>query len=315
VRAAAVRWAGCLVASMLLILAPEYAAQAQKEPTIRVGVSTSDAFAEGYYAEEIGFFKKAGLNVELRPFRTGATIATGVAAGAIDIGISNIALLAKDISRGTPFVFIAGGGMYSTHDAISALVVGKRSILRSPSDLEDKTIAISALGDQTQIGALAWLDQHHVDISRVRFISLPFNDMAGAVQSGLADAAMITEPWLSQATRNGLRVFAKPYDAVAPQFLIGVWFTTRRWYAQHPDLAKRFVRVIYETGRWANAHRALTAAILAKTSGISVGTIRSMTRSAYSDSLDSSLIQPQLDLAFKYHAIDRQLFARDLVVK
>jgi NitT/TauT family transport system substrate-binding protein len=310
-----VRLAGCALA-LALTLPNAGTANAQAEQVIRLGVSSSDAFAEGFYAMQEGFFKKAGLNVELRPFRTGATIATGVAAGSIDIGISNVALLAKEISGGTPFVLIAGGGMYSTHDAISALCVAKSSTLRTPHDLEGKTIAIAAQGDQTQIGALAWLDANHVDASKVRFILLPFGDMAGAITAGFADAALITEPWLSEATHNeNLRVFARPYDAVAPRFLIGVWFTTNQWHAKNPELTRRFVKAIYETARWANAHRQQTADVLATYSRIDIKTIRSMTRSEYSISLDPSLIQPQLDLAFKYHAIDRALSAADIIVK
>jgi hypothetical protein len=55
--------------------------------------------------------------------------------------------------------------------------------------------------------------------------------------------------------------------------------------------------------------------VLATYSRIDIKTIRSMTRSEYSISLDPSLIQPQLDLAFKYHAIDRALSAADIIVK
>ncbi len=301
---------------MFLALPYAIPAPAQTQPVIRLGIGLSDAFSEGYYAQQQGFFKKAGLQVEITRFRTGTTIMTGVAAGSIDIGISNVPNLAQEITRGLPLVLIAGGGLYSTRDPISALCVANRSLLRAPSDLVGKTIAVVALDDQSHLGTLAWLDYSHVDVSKVHFIALPFNDMAAGVENGLADAALLTEPWLSAAVRSGkFRVLAKPYDIIAPQFLIGVWFTTNKWYAEHSDVAKRFVNVIYETARWANTHHEQTAKLLSQISGIDLQTILAMTRTQYPYSLDPSLIQPQLDLAFKYHASDRALNASSLIVK
>ena len=120
-----VRAAGCAVA-VLLALPCVTPVHALAQPLIRLGVSQSDAFSEGYYAEQIGFFKKAGLNIEVTPFRSGATILTGVEAGNIDIGVANVPVLAREIGGGTPLVIVAGGGMYSTRAPISALCVPGR---------------------------------------------------------------------------------------------------------------------------------------------------------------------------------------------
>ncbi|HXF35227.1 MAG TPA: ABC transporter substrate-binding protein [Candidatus Acidoferrales bacterium] len=309
-------WPAGLLSSLLLLVLFVSASSAAPEPAIKVGVTASDAFAEVHYARELGLFKKAGLNVKITPFTTGAAVATGVSSGTVDVGVSNVALLARAVGRGEPFVFIAGAGMYSTQAPISALCVLKTSSLRQAKDLEGMTVAITAIGDQTQIGVSAWLAKNNVDLSKVHFIQIPFTEMHAALQGGLADAAIITEPWLSATLQGGdARILAKPYDAVAPQFLIGVWFTTSQWYGKNRDLANRFVKVIYETARWANAHRDLTAPMLASYAKLDVQTIRSMTRSPYSTSLDPSLIQPQLDLTYKFHIIDRPITASSLIAK
>lgn len=310
-----VRLAGCIVA---LFLALPYAvpAPAQTQPVIRLGIGKSDASAEGYYARQQGFFKKAGLKVELTPFRTGETIVTGVASESVDIGISNVPVVAHEISRGTSLVFVAGGGLYSPRHPISALCVASGSPLRTPSDFVGKTVAIPALGDQAHLGTMAWLEHNHVDISKVHFIVLPYTDMAAGIQNGIANAAIITEPWLSEAVRSGkVRVLARPLDAIARQFFIGVWFTTSKWYSGHPDVAKRFVKAIYETAIWANAHRDQTAKLLSQYSNVDLQTIRSMSRITYSTALDPALVQPPLDLAFQYHETDRALNANNLIVK
>jgi NitT/TauT family transport system substrate-binding protein len=308
------RLAGIL-AFVLLVVPLASRAQGERQ-VIRVGLSGSDAFAEGYYAQRLGLFKKAGLNVKLSRLTTGAAIATAVSSGALDIGISNPALLGKMASDGAPFTFLAGGGMYSTHSPITALCVLRSGPIRKPKDLLGKTIAVVTTGDLTQIGLSAWLDKNAIDPAKVHLIQIPFSEMNAALQNGLADSAVITEPWLSQALHGGnARAFAKLYDAVAPEFLIGIWFTSTQWYAKNQTAAHRFVEVIYEAGRWANAHPEQSAKLLSDFSKIDVKTIRAMQRAPYANGLDPSMLQPPLDLAFKYHMMDRAVSAVSLIAK
>jgi NitT/TauT family transport system substrate-binding protein len=302
---------------MVLALPCAIPVRAQPQTVIRLGIGKSDATAEGYYAQQLGFFKKAGLNVEvIQPFRTAETILTGVAAGSIDIGISSIPPLARAITRGAPLVLIAGAGLHSPHDATEALCVSERSSLRGPADFVGKTIAVAAIGNQSQLSALAWLDDGHVDGSRVHFIAVPTADMAAGIENGLADAAIIGEPWLSAAIRRGqCRIVVRPHEAIGRQFVIGVYFTTRKWYEEHPAVAKRFINAMYETARWSNAHHEQTAKLLSQLSAIDLQTVLTMKRTAFATSLDPALVQPPLDLAFKYHASDRALDASSLIAK
>jgi NitT/TauT family transport system substrate-binding protein len=300
----------------LLAFSSASAAGAQTAPAVRVGVTSSDAFAEAYYAQQLGLFKKAGLNVVITPFTTGAAVATGVASGAVNIGVSNVALLARAVDRGSPLLFIAGGGMYTTSSPISALLAPRSSTFRVAKDLEGRTVAITAIGDQTQIGVSAWLGKNGADPAKVHFLQIPFGEMHAALTNGLADAAIVTEPWLSATLRDAaIKIIAKPYDSVAPQFLIGVWFTTAQYYSKNAVLAKRFAAVIYETARWANAHRDQTAPMLAEYARIDVQTIRSMTRAPYASRLEPALIQPQLDLAYKFNLIAKPINATDLIAR
>jgi ABC-type nitrate/sulfonate/bicarbonate transport system substrate-binding protein len=109
------------------------------------------------------------------------------------------------------------------------------------------------------------------------------------------------------------RILSKPYDAVAPQFCIGVWFTTRKWYEDHGDVVRKFVSVVYETAGWANAHHDETARLLAQFTGVDLQTIRSMTRTPYATSLDPADVQAAVDLAYRYHTIDRPIGVESLI--
>jgi NitT/TauT family transport system substrate-binding protein len=137
--------------------------------------------------------------------------------------------------------------------------VAKNSPLRTAKDLEGKTIGVSGLNDQSTSAIKEWLDRGGADIASVHFVEVPFPVMGAALAQGRIDAAQIREPGLSAAVASTARVFAKPFDLIAPEFLIGVWFSTTDWVKKNPEAARKFAAAIYEAARWANTHHAESA--------------------------------------------------------
>jgi NitT/TauT family transport system substrate-binding protein len=308
-------WTAVLLLVAVVLALPTYG-RTQTAPTLRVAATANDSYAEGYYAQELGFFKKAGLDVALQTFVNGAAVSTAVAAGAADIGISNPLQLAGAISRGAPFTLIAGGGMYSSKTPTTDLCVSVSSPLRTAKDLDGKTIAVSALKDITQAAVVVWLSQNGGDPSKVSFVEMPFAEMGPAVARGTVDAAVLVEPSLTLSKQNGLvRVFAHVFDVIAPQFLIGSWFTTTSFAQSHPAVVKQFQNVVYEAGRWANANHARSAAVLSKYSKINLSTVMAMTRVTYPLSLNPQIVQPQLDIAYKTHILEKPVSAADIIFR
>lgn len=303
----------CALLGCLFALLVAHSAALGQSAVVRVGAAAGDAFAEAYYAEQKGFFRRAGLQVKITPFSSGTAAETGVASGTVDVSASNTIGIAKAIARGTPVVALAGGGLYSKSSPIVALVVLRTSTLQKPRDLVGKTIAVTTTGDLAQVGISNWLEKNGVSPSKVQFIDLPFLEMTTALKNHLADAAVLTEPWLAQGLRNGARVFARPYDDIAPEFLIGLWFSSKPWAAAHPKIVRRFRSAIYAAARWANTHQDETASLLARFSGTDVALIRASKRAPYATSLDARLVQPSLDVAYKYRAIPRMLDVSELI--
>jgi len=138
--------------------------------------------------------------------------------------------------------------------------------------------------------------------------------MGPALVRGTVAGAVISEPSLTAAKERGdVRVFAPVFSAIAPQFLIGAWFTTRSFAQAHPDLIKKFQNAIYEAGRWANGNQAASAAILEKYSKIPPQAARTMTRSTYATTLTPAIVQPPLDIAFKNNVLDKPVSASDMI--
>jgi NitT/TauT family transport system substrate-binding protein len=300
-----------LAAALLLAAGGALPATAQQQPVLRVATTPIDIGGQVLWAKEEGFLKKAGVDAEVSLINNGAAIAAAVASGAVDIGQANLVSLATAHERGLPFVLIAPGGFYTSTEPTTALVVAKSSPVKSAKDLNGKTIAVSGIKNITQVGASAWLDQNGADYNTVRWIELPFPQMAPALAAGRVDAAVIAEPELSAATGAEARLLAPVYTSVAKEFLIGAWFARADWVKAHPDAVKRFAAAIAETSRWANAHHPESAKILEKYTKQPISP--NIRRVRWAERLDAAQVQPLIDASAKYKVLKAPFPAAELI--
>jgi NitT/TauT family transport system substrate-binding protein len=284
---------------------------AQSLTPIKLATTPTDIGAQPFYAADMGFFRAAGLEADTQIISNGAAITSAVLGGAIDIAQSNVVSLALAHQRGLDVVVIAPAGVYSSKEPTSSIVVKTSSPYKTAKDLNGKVIACNGLQNISQIGPEAWFDKNGGDVTSYKFTDMPFPDMLGALDTGRVDAALIAEPVLSDALAHGNRILGNAYDAIAPSFLIGAWFTTGAWAKAHPDVVKRFQKAMFASAVWANKNRALSADILTKATKIVVEP--SMRRTTYGEKLDASLMQPLIDATAKYGTLKASFPAIDLV--
>jgi NitT/TauT family transport system substrate-binding protein len=289
-------------------------ALAQATTPIKIGSVAADSYAEPFYALDADFFRRAGFDAQVLPFPSSGAAAAACAGGAIDVALTDIAVIANAVNRGLAFTAIAGGGLYAPNSWTTALCALKSSPYKKAKDFEGRTIAVVTLVSVSSVAVKAWLTKNGADLNKVRFVEMPFPEMGPALQRGSVQAAFVAEPSLSQLPAE-IEVIADPYSAIAKTFLISVWFTTRDWLGKNPEAAKRLVQAVYETARWANANRDKTAAILAKYSKLPLERVQHMRRAEYATSLTTSLLQPVLDAGYTYKAIQRQVDAAALITR
>lgn len=281
---------------------------------IRLGSATVETYAEPYYAVDEGIFTRAGLDVEVSTFPNAGAITQGAAGGAIDVGMADMIQLANAVLHGVPLGFFAGAAMWTSDAPTHFMCVSKNGTVRNAKDLEGQTVAVTALRSISEIAAREWLRAGGADVDKVKVLELTFASMPAALVRGTVQAAFIGEPFLSAAGDDVVRI-GKPYDAIARQFYIGAWFATRDWATKNPDAARKLATTVYDIARWANAHHAESAPILAKYTKLDVERIRAMQRTTYATNLDPRLMQPVLDVAVRYKLIERPVAAADLIVK
>lgn len=304
-----------VAASVSTVLSARSPAGAQSMAKLRVGTAANDDFAQPYYARDLGFFKDAGLDVDLQTFSSGAAAADGVMGGSLDIAITTPLLLANGYLHGLPFAIIASGPIQTPTSRGNLLVVSARGPVHQAADLEGKTVGVNVLHTVLNLSLDAYLAAHNVPISSVKTVEVNFPVEAPAIVRGTIQGAVLVEPFLSEALqRHEIRVLANPNPYIAPRYLVGAWFTRRSFVRQQPDVVRRFAQVIYRTGRWANENSVRSAEILVRYTRVPPTVIRTMARATFAEHTDLTDTQALLDAAHRFRFLAKPVAAADLVV-
>jgi NitT/TauT family transport system substrate-binding protein len=285
-----------------------------QEATIKIAAPANDTVTSALYALKAGLFKRAGLNVELNAMNSGSAVAAAVAGGAIQIGNSSLVTIIEAHAKKVPFTLIATSGMIETDVPYAALVVKRDSPIRSARDLNGKTIASPALKDLNAISSMAWVDANGGDSSTVRFVELSAPAALQAVVEGRIDASILGTPVLTTGLESGqVRVLGKAFDAIAKRFIHIGWFTTEDYAGKNRDVVERFARVMHDAAVYCNAHQAETADLIVEFGKVDPKLASRMARVTFAEYLTAPMIQPLIDVAAKYKAIDQRFNAAELI--
>lgn len=306
------RFVLALIVALMALTGP---APAQTQALIPLNIMASPLDLNGpvFYAQDLGIFKKHGLDVHIQMTFAGVEQAsTALLSGAADIGSANTATLAQAYLRGIPFKYFAGGAIFTDKVRPTEVVaVLKSSPIRDAKDLDGKTISPGQLRSMLQCATEGWAEQHGADIKSLKWVEIPFPQMDAALEQHRVDAVVLTEPFATAATDT--RVIGSAETGVAPTFMVLGWYATTTWLNAHPEAATRFIAAIHEAAVWGNAHHKESAAIISRYSKIPESVIDKMARAVYALNLDPKLIQPPIDVAAHYGFIDHSFLADDVI--
>jgi ABC-type nitrate/sulfonate/bicarbonate transport system substrate-binding protein len=288
--------AGCIM--------PALGARADDLTTVRVGALPIDNGAEPFYGADMGFFKKAGLDVQITVFPSGGAGAAALAGGALDFGITDSVSMAAAHVHGIPISYVAPATLSTNAAPAYTILVSAASPIKTAKDFNGKTVAVNGIKNILQIPFEAWLDNNGGDPKSVRFIEMPFASMAGAIDNGTIDGASVSEPFITNALQTGkFRAIAQTDRGLAPVFAFSGWTVQNDWAAKNPDAVKKFVVAMEATAKWANANHPASAQILVKNTKMPADIASKLMRVQFGERLQASYFQPVFDAAAKYGVI------------
>ena len=212
-------------------------APADAQTRIKVGHSRITTLVPLIHAADKGYFRDAGLNVELVFIPTGPANIAALAAKEIDIGWANSVPAINARAAGVPIrLFLATEHEDRAKKQFGLFLVGtQRAGINSLADLKGKRVMINANGNACEImvrEALRTVNLKWEDIQRV---VLPFPQMQAALDLGNAEAACTGDVFYN-AIMTAPRINAKVLqEGIYPNATSPVLGTT--FYALDPFMA------------------------------------------------------------------------------
>ena len=284
----------------LLAAARLWAAEGADLAPLAFGTMAGDAAGESFYALEQGYFKAAGFDAKLTILNNTASLASAVAGDSLAIGFGSCIPIGRAFLSGINFKYIAPAAVYEGPPTPNVVMCVKSASYTSGKDLNGQVVAVNGLNDLTHYEMLAWLDQTGGDLKQIRVIEIPFSEIPSALVQGRVAAGSLAEPFTTAAL-DTCKVIGDAAAPVGKHYMITGWFASEAWLQKNPGDGKKLQAMLLQTARWANAHHALTAPILAKYNKVTLEVAMKMTRSRYGETKPvPGLLQPVLDLASKY---------------
>ena len=264
------------------------------------------------YAQRAGFYRKYGLTVDFQMINSGAAVSAAIIGGALQIGGSSLMGLVQAHTKGIKFQMVTPAAIYISGKPSDVMMVRTDSPYRTAADLNGKTFASPALHDLLSTTSMAWIDQNGGDSKSMHQVELPPSAMPAALDAGRVDVAAMSEPRVAVALRAGnLRILGKPYDVIAPTFLISAFFGLPDVIEANRDAIERLARAHHDANDFANAHPDQTLPWLVETAKID--TSFSGGRATFTDTLRARDIQPVIEAAVRFKVIDRSFDANELI--
>ncbi|HLG71483.1 MAG TPA: ABC transporter substrate-binding protein [Chloroflexota bacterium] len=191
--------------------------------TLKVGTQHVATDGPMYIAQEKGWFKDRGLNVQFTDVN-GEEAISAVATGQLDISVGAIySGLFNAIGRGLDVRLVATKGSITEQPQAkpsSGLVIRKAlfdgGTIKDYGDLKGKKIAVASRGATQEESLDNAMHKAGMSIDDVDVKTMPFPDTLPALANGSIDGAMELQPWITQGTASGILTFWKDTADMTP---------------------------------------------------------------------------------------------------
>ncbi len=250
-----------LGAALAAIVLSSGAALAQGKVTLSIGGAGCLCYLPTVLANQLGEFKKAGVDVEMVNFKGGSESLKAVIGGSADVVsgyFDHTVELAAKKQLLQSFV------IYDRFPGLVLVVSPKHtSEIKSVKDLANKKVGVSAPGSSTDFYLKYLASKSGVDPNSIAVIGVGLGASAvAAMEQGQIDAAVMLDPAVTilgdkykdlrilsdtRSEKDTLAVFGGAYPG-------GALYTRIEWINSHQKEAQAMTNAIVSTLKWIHSH-------------------------------------------------------------
>jgi NitT/TauT family transport system substrate-binding protein len=282
---------------------------AAEKTTLNVGVVPAMDSAGFFIALHDGLFSREGLTIKYSPATSSETaVAQQVAKNpTLDISGGNyVSYINEAALDHQPIELVAEASIMQ--QGAQTIFTMPTSKIKTLSELKGKLVGVNAPGNIDYLLGVSVLQENGVNPTSVKFPTapIPFPQMGGMLASGQVSAAILPEPFASQAEQQyGAVPLADLNQGATADFPVEGYVVTKQWAQQNPNTLKRFLAAleigqeIADTDR-AAVEQAFEAINGPKNGQVTAGIGAVMALDTYPIGIDKTRLQRVADVMYQF---------------
>jgi NitT/TauT family transport system substrate-binding protein len=282
---------------------------APEKTTLNVGVVPAMDSAGFFIALHDGLFSREGLTIKYSPATSSETaVAQQVAKNpTLDISGGNyVSYINEAALDHQPIELIAEASIMQ--QGAQTIFTMPTSKIKTLSELKGKLVGVNAPGNIDYLLGVSVLQENGVNPSTVKFPAapIPFPQMGGMLASGQVSAAILPEPFASQAEQQfGAVPLADLNQGATADFPVEGYVVTKQWAQQNPNTLKRFLAALEIGQEIADTDRAAVEQAFEAINGPQNGQVAAgigavMALDTYPIGVDKTRLQRVADVMYQF---------------
>ncbi|WP_328457748.1 MULTISPECIES: ABC transporter substrate-binding protein [unclassified Amycolatopsis] len=284
-----------------------------EKPTLKVSILPTTDLGPFWLAQDSGYFKAEGLNVDAVIASSGQASLAKAISGDADIAFSTYPPFFTAKSTGAADMELVADAT-SVNAKSNAIVTVPNSPVKTIFDLAGSKIAITAKNTASDLLTRSVMQDHGVSYDKVKWVQIPLPNIASALQQGQADAAYLPEPYITQAAKTAGAIPVVDINSGATQgFPLTGYGATKKWVRDNPKTLAAFQRAMQKATHEATNDRAKVEPLLVRFAKIDEDTAKLLTLPGYGSTLDARRLQRVPDLLLQLGAIPSPIDVNSMI--
>jgi NitT/TauT family transport system substrate-binding protein len=285
-----------------------------EKPSIKVGGIASASSAVLYIAQDKGYFKQEGLNVQVVTTTNGNQAIPQLVGNKLDITLANDVLGIQSVIKGVKIKLVFDGPSTSPRSfVISAL---PSTNIKSLADLAGKKVGVSSTTDIVMAALKDELTTVNVDPNSVNFVTVPYAQSKTALQQKTVDATVQSEPYATETAQSlGARpvVDVFPAGSEAANIPNAGYFANTSFVQNDPKTLAAFQKAMAKAAADAANRQTVETAIGTHIKSLSKQVLDVMALPGFPADLDPARIQRVADLMTKTGGLKTHFDVRQML--
>jgi len=216
-------------------------------------------------AQEKGFYKKYGIDVELKLFQTGPAALQGLLSGDLEVVEAGGGPMLNLAAQNLPLYFLVSGGINSPKNPAGAIMIRPDDAsIKSFADLKGRKLGGLPKGTITHLWLWNAVAQYGMKRDDIQDVSVPFPQMGGLLASKQVDAVYAWPPFDTIITQAGQGKILVDDTGWNPYAVINAMIVRKDWADKNPETVKKLIKAAIEAGRWIDDNPAEAREVMGK---------------------------------------------------